>query len=123
MSVRHPPRSSSDYCPLLVQVSATVTTAPTSFRFQNMWCRLPRFLQVIAECWALPKAETAVAAAEREYDQHPTDANLLTMNRATALLQRTLSKKRAPTVIFEIKDDGNLLLQSDAIQCLAMTYF
>ncbi|KAK4435914.1 hypothetical protein Salat_0755000 [Sesamum alatum] len=104
MSVRHPPRSSSDYCPLLVQVSATVTTAPTSFRFQNMWCRLPGFLQVIAECWALPvhhtgmlrlkeKRKLQAAAAEREYDQHPTDANLLTMNRATALLQRTLSVK------------------------------
>lgn len=40
----------SDHCPLLLSVSRKRPRAHR-FRFENFWCKIPRFLEVVREAW------------------------------------------------------------------------
>ncbi|KAL0449351.1 UNVERIFIED_CONTAM: hypothetical protein Slati_1491500 [Sesamum latifolium] len=72
--VRHMPRSGSDHCPLLIQLQPQASTTPSSFRFQNMWCRHPGFMQCVGpdgfnalfyqKCWDIIKDDVFEAVAD-----------------------------------------------------------
>ncbi|KAL0368116.1 UNVERIFIED_CONTAM: hypothetical protein Scaly_1030500 [Sesamum calycinum] len=59
--VRHLPHCGSDHCLLLILSQPQALTMPSSFRFQNIWCRHSGFLQVVKDCWELSVQQTGFA--------------------------------------------------------------
>lgn len=47
----------SDHCPLLL-CEQSGPRAPTPFRFENIWTKLPRFMEVVQEAWNRPTTHT-----------------------------------------------------------------
>ncbi|KAL0405700.1 UNVERIFIED_CONTAM: hypothetical protein Slati_3883900 [Sesamum latifolium] len=52
--VLHLPRRLSDHHPLLIDAAKTENKRPSSFRFQNMWLKHDKFIDIVRQSWCLP---------------------------------------------------------------------